>query len=188
MQNKINISKIPYTFNRLNVSSAWMGLEYYIPSIIKELNIQPRKCLEFGIDKGYSSYIFSQLFDKTIGVDLFAGDDHIIHEQGEKFYEQVCERFEKTNVSIVRSDFRDFIKNNNDEKYDLIHIDIVHYYQETYECAEWAIQHSDVVILHDTESFPDIKRVCEDISKKYGVNFYNIIPHHGLGILYRDVD
>jgi len=168
----------------LDVGTAWAGLENYIPGIMKTLNIKPGHGLEFGVDKGYSSYILSQLFEKFTGVDAFMGDCHINHAQGDEFYNDVLEKFKGTNIELVRADYRDFIKSNND-KYDLIHIDIVHHYNETYECAEWSINHSDVVILHDTESFPEVKRVCMDLSNKYGVNFYNITEHYGLGILYR---
>lgn len=168
----------------LDVGTAWAGLENYIPGIIKAFNIKQNHALEFGVDKGYSSYIISQMFEKFTGVDAFIGDSHINHAQGDEFYNSVLEKFKDTNIELVRADYRDFIKTDN-KKYDLIHIDIVHLYNETYECAEWSINHSDVVILHDTESFPDVKRVCEDLSNKYNVNFYNITDHFGLGILYR---
>ena len=169
----------------LDVSSAWKGLEDYMIPLIKNFNIQQNIALEFGVDQGYSSHVFSQLFKKVIGVDAFIGDAHINHQQGDDFYNTIKQRFTGTNIDIIRADFRDFIRSEeaNKTNYDLIHIDIVHLYQETFECAEWAIQKSNVVILHDTESFPEIKRVCNDISKKHGINFYNIPEHHGLGIL-----
>ena len=78
----------------------------------------------------------------------------------------------------------DFIKNNNN-RYDLIHIDIVHFYKETFECAELSINHSKVVILHDTVSFREVYQVCEDIERKHKVYFNRTINScHGLGVLY----
>jgi hypothetical protein len=170
---------------KIDVSSAWIGLEEYIPSIISSLNINPKHCLEFGVDHGYSTHIFSQLFEKVTGVDSFAGDDHIHHQQGNDFYNTVLERFKGTNVDIIKSSFQDFTNNNNNQ-YDLIHIDIVHHYNETYECTDWAINHSKVVILHDTVSFTEMYRVCDEISRKYQISFYNIIDNNGLGILIKN--
>lgn len=180
----MNIVKQQWNGDRLNVSSAWRGLEFYMNPIIEQFKITPKIALEFGVDLGYSSHIFSQIFDKVIGIDKFDGDEHIHHVQDENFYQSVISRFKNTNVDIIKSDFRDFIL-YNENKYDLIHIDIVHLYNETYECAEWAIAHSDVVLLHDTCSFSCINDVCMDISKKFGVGYYNIPEYYGLGILYK---
>ena len=115
-------------------------------------------------------------------MDLFEGDSHIIHEQGEEFYNTVKKSFEGSNVDIIKSSFEDFIL-NDDKNYDLIHIDIVHLYEPTRKCAEWAVQHSNVVMLHDTISFPEIHQVCVDVSAAHNLKFYNIPEHHGLGIL-----
>lgn len=181
----MNIHKEIWNYEKLpNVGGAWEGLEYYIPSIIRNLNIQPTSFLEFGVDTGYSSWALSKLFKKGTGVDGFLGDPHIGHSQGEDFYQQVLKRFENTNVTIIRSLFEDYIKNDTN-RYDLIHIDIVHLYEPTYKCAEWSLDHSNVVILHDTCSFPAINDVCIDLAKAKNISYYNIPEHHGLGILYR---
>lgn len=182
---QLNINPQKTNFSKLDVSSAWKGLENYLPSIIRELNITPKKALEFGVDHGYSTHIFSQLFEQVTGVDSFVGDEHIIHEQGEDFLNAVKSRFRDTNVTIVQSSFEDFTLTNNDY-YDLIHVDIVHLYEPTFNCAKWSLEHSSVVLLHDTVSFPEINRVCEDLSRSTeNVNYYNITQHFGLGILYK---
>lgn len=178
-------TKTYWPFLTRDVSSAWRGLENYLLSIISHFNIQPNIALEFGVDRGYSTHILSQVFRQVIGVDGFLGDSHIIHEQGDNFYNLVKTSFENTNVTIVRSLFQDFV-NKATDTYDLIHIDIVHEYEPTYQCAVWAIQHSNVVLLHDTESFPQVKQVCRDLSAKHSVKFYNIPEHHGLGILFKE--
>lgn len=180
------ITKEPWILNKRDVSSAWKGLEDYIIPIIKALNINPKIALEFGVDLGYSTDILSQAFEQVIGVDGFLGDSQIIHQQGDEFYNSIKKSFENTNVTLVRSLFEDFIKTNFDH-YDLIHIDIIHEYEPTFKCAEWAIQHSNVVILHDTESYPQVKKVCYDIMAKHYVRFYNIPEHFGLGVLYRNI-
>lgn len=183
MENE-QLKPIQWPYPILDVISAWKGLENFLLPIIYRFNIKPTKALEFGVDKGYSSFVLSKVFKEVVGVDKFEGDIHIGHCQGDEFYNDIKNLFSNTNVRIVRQDFEDFISNNN-EKYDLIHIDIVHLYEPTYKCAEWAIEHSNVVILHDTESFSEIKNVCRDISSKPNINFLNIPYHHGLGILYK---
>jgi len=180
----IQIIKRDWEKKLLEVDSAWKGLELYLPSILESFQVKPNCALEFGVDTGYSTFILSQLFGKVTGVDTFTSDVHTGHNQGEQFYQVIKDRFKNTNVAIVRMDFHDFIK-NCDCKYDLIHIDIVHTYKETFDCAEWAIRHSNVVILHDTCSYPEINKVCEDLSVKYGTGFYNIQEYYGLGIVFR---
>ena len=184
-KNKImNIQKKSWLGHIPNRQTMWAGLECYIPSIIKELNINPKKALEFGVEYGYSLHIFAQLFSEAVGVDTFNGDEHA-GVQENNIFKQVADSFKNTNVSIFKSDFRDFIECHN-SIYDLIHIDIIHTYKETFDCLEWSIFHSDVVILHDTCSFPEINRVCEDMVKKYpNYGYYNIPEHFGLGIIYR---
>ena len=181
---KMNIQKQKWLGQKPNRQTMWAGLESYIPSIIKEFNINPKKALEFGVEYGYSLHIFAQLFSEAYGVDTFDGDEHA-GVQEKNIFKQVADSFKNTNVSIFKSDFRDFIECHN-SRYDLIHIDIIHTYKETFECLEWSIFHSDVVILHDTCSFPEINRVCEDMVKKYpNYGYYNIPEHFGLGIIYR---
>lgn len=168
----------------LDVPSAWRGLENYIPTIITNFNLKNNLMLEFGVDYGYSTQIFSKIFKKVIGVDTFQGDICIGHSQGDDFYYNTKQQFKDSNVELYRLNYQNFIK-NNDDRYDLIHIDIVHTYPETYECAEWSLKHSDVVLLHDTCSFPEIHKVCRDLSLKYKWGFINIEEHSGLGILYK---
>jgi len=168
----------------LKVSSGWEGLENYMIPLIQYFNIEQNSFLEFGVDLGYSLYVFSKLFAKVTGVDAFEGDAHIHHKQGEEFYENIKNTFAKCkNVNLVKSFASDFIKANNNNFYDLIHIDIVHEYEPTYECTDWAVQHSKVTLIHDTDVFPAMKKVCTDIAKKHNLNFYNIPDHFGLGIL-----
>jgi hypothetical protein len=184
IQNYMNIQKNIWPHPIEDRISAWKGLENYIIPIMNEFNIQPNSALEFGVDYGYSTKIFSKIFKKVIGVDTFLSDEHTNHEQGDNFYYEVKNFFKNSNIDLYRMNYKSFIKNNNDF-YDLIHIDIIHTYQETYECTEWAVNHSNVVILHDTVSYPAINKVCEDLRTKYNLNYYNITEHCGLGILFK---
>lgn len=173
-----------WPYDLLNVPSAWIGLENYILSIIKNFNLKTNCALEFGVDYGFSTYILSKIFKSVIGVDAFLSDIHIVRKQGDDFYYETKQNLKNTNVDLYRLDYQSFIKNNND-KFDLIHIDIVHLYEQTYQCAEWAINHSNLVILHDTCEFPEVHSVCRDLSLKYKLGFTNIDKHYGLGILYK---
>jgi hypothetical protein len=180
----MTFNKEVWTGELLKQPSGWEGLECYMKSIISSLNIKTDVALEFGIDHGYSLTVLSQLFTKTIGVDSFSGDPHIGHIQDPAFFQGILNRFKDRNVDIFKLDYRDFIKNNNNQ-YDLIHVDIIHHYAETFECGDWSIQHSNVVLVHDTITFPEMHKVCVDIAKKHGVGYSNILPHNGLGVLYR---
>jgi len=169
----------------LNVPTGWKGLETFMVPIMERYNVKKDLALEFGVDSGYSCHVLSQLFNKVIGVDTFQGDIHIGHSQGDEFFKQTKERLNSPNIELIRANYKDYIKSDN-RNYDLIHIDIVHLYNETYECADWSVKRSNLVVLHDTNSFPDVNRVCIDISKKYNLEYNSsITKYHGLGILYR---
>jgi hypothetical protein len=181
----MNFEYKEWPYEKLDVLSAWAGLENYLFSIVKNLNIPPLKALEFGVDYGYSTHIFSKIFKEVIGVDTFLGDEHSgLSDKGDTFYKKVIACFKNTNVQIVRSTFENFIEKNTDF-YNLIHIDIVHLYEPTFKCAEWAVNHSNVILLHDTVSHPCIYQVCSDLVSRYNLKFYNIPNHHGLGILWK---
>ena len=168
----------------IGLPSAWKGLENYIIPLIKELKVDISIALEFGVDYGYSTNVLSKVFDRVIGVDAFIGDKFIGHGQDEKFHQTVLETFKDSNVEIIKSDYRDFIKEETG-RFGLIHVDINHTYQDTFKCVDWCLKHSDVVIAHDTESFHEVKRALNDAKDKHKVNFYNIEPHNGLGVLFR---
>jgi hypothetical protein len=175
------VPKIRDTPKIVNVISAWGDIPTIIKDIIVTFNINPQTALEFGVEYGYSTSTLANYFTKVIGVDTFIGDVH----SGKK-----TNHFEQTknnlinhpNVVLIESDYENFIKNDVN-RYDLIHIDIVHTYNETFECGDWSIQHSDVVIFHDTITFSEINKVCHDLSQKYDLAWFNYSESHGLGIL-----
>lgn len=167
--------------NLIDVPSAWRGLEWIIKDIIDTFGIKTDKALEFGVEYGFSTVALSNYFTKVIGVDTFLGDEHSKTENTEGLFEAVRDVM-PSNVSLVKSDYRDYQDN---ETYDLIHIDIVHTYKDTFACGEWALKHSKLVIFHDTESFKDVMRAVQDLALKYNVEFYNYPKHYGLGMLWR---
>ncbi len=182
MHNMIEyVPKVRDTPKLVKVISAWGDIPTILKDIITTFNVNPQIALEFGVEYGYSTSALANYFTKVIGVDTFTGDIHsYIKRDHSKMTLFVLKDY--TNIELVKSNYQDFIKNNNNI-YDLIHIDIVHTYNETYECGEWAVNHSKVVIFHDTISFDEVKKVCYDLSTKYGLEFYNYPDSHGLGIL-----
>lgn len=162
-------------------ASPWGDIPTILKDIIDRFGIKQNKALEFGVEWGYSTSAIANYFESVIGVDTFLGDgdsgfkpDH--YQQSKDYVKDF------KNIELIQSDYRDYIK-NDDNRYDLIHIDIVHNYEHTYACGEWAIKHSDVVIFHDTESFLDVKVACLDLSSKFNFEFYNYSDSNGLGIL-----
>lgn len=165
----------------VNVSTAWGDIPTILKDIINRFNINPKKALEFGTQYGYSTSALANYFEEVIGVDTFTGDIHTGIE--ENFFEKTKNNLkEYSNVKLIELSYQNYIINRV-EQYDLIHIDIVHTYEDTYTCGEWAVNNSNAVIFHDTESFPDVRRACTDLAEKYNFRFYNYRPSYGLGIL-----
>jgi predicted O-methyltransferase YrrM len=158
----------------VNVVSAWQPLSGFILDILQRFKIKRSTALEFGVERGYSTTALSNYFEKVIGVDRW---DWIIPDGIDRTFESIKESLKDfKNIELIRSSFEDYIKNNN-KRFDLIHVDVgydTHAYETTYPCGEWAVIHSDCVLFHDTLSFPEISRVCEELAEKYGFKFYNI--------------
>jgi hypothetical protein len=165
----------------LPVYSAWKGIESVLSDLIAQFGIGTERCLEFGVERGYSTAALSCFFDSVTGVDTFKGDKHT----GERsdLYASTSDRLSAfDNIHLVRCDYRDWIAKDS-SFYNLIHVDIIHTYADTYKCGLWSANHSQCVIFHDTESFPAVKRVLIDLSRDLGKTFYNFTESHGLGIL-----
>jgi hypothetical protein len=165
----------------LQVDSAWKGIESILSDLIKRFHIRTNCCLEFGVEYGYSTVALSSFFDSVIGIDTFAGDKHTVNKTD--VYDETVGRLSAfENIRLIRSDYRDWIKRDNNS-YDLIHVDIVHTYADTFECGLWSAAHSQCAIFHDTESFPAVKRAVREISRLTGKRFHNFKQSNGLGIL-----
>ena len=163
------------------VTTAWKGLELIIEDILDQFDVDRESCIEFGVEFGFSSVVFSNYFKKVTGVDTFIGDEHTVHK-GDHYDKTKHSLMEFENIELVQSDYKDWIKKDTNQ-YDFAHVDIVHNYKETYECGLWAVQHSKCCIFHDTESFPEVRRAVFDIAKNTGKTAYNYPYHYGLGII-----
>ena len=167
--------------NIIEIVSAWKGLEMIVEDIIEQFGLDKKNCIEFGVEFGYSAVVFSNFFDKVTGVDTFEGDEHTCNK--EEHFESTKNRLSSfPNIELFKSDYKDWILKDT-TRYDFAHVDIVHNYNETFECGLWAAQHSDCTIFHDTESFPEVRRAVKDIAKHTGQKIYNYPHHFGLGIL-----
>lgn len=167
--------------NILEVKSAWKGLELVIEDILDRFDVKRNKCIEFGTEFCYSTVVFSNFFKEVKGIDLFTGDPHAGFN--EDHYEATKKSVaEYKNIQLIQSDYRDYIKKDN-EQYDFAHVDIIHTYKETYECGLWAAKHSKCCIFHDTVSHPAVWRAVFKVAKETGKKAYNYPFYHGLGIV-----
>lgn len=176
-------SKLAFPPRLINVPTAWREVTPVIGDILEDFAVRRDTCLEFGVDYGYSTAVFANYFSHVTGVDTFLGDGHAGWRTN--LLEQTASNLSGfSNISLIKSDFRDFIAEPRPQ-YDLIHIDIFHELEPTFDAGRWAVAHADVVLLHDTRSFPAVMRACELIAKDAGVKFYEWPVQHGLGILVR---
>lgn len=162
-------------------SQAWVGLEKIILDIIEFAGIKTDSALEFGVEFGYSTSVLANYFKNVKGVDIFTGDLHA------GFYGDIFAHTKKNleafdNIELVKADYKDFILSHQDT-YDLIHVDIIHTYEDTYACGLWSAEHSKCTIFHDTQTFPEVKKAVAAIAQKTGKKFYNYRKCNGLGIV-----
>ena len=163
------------------VVSAWAGIESILGDIMKRFGIGREKCLEFGVERGYSTAAFSCFFDSVSGVDTFQGDKHAW--LGRDFYAETAANLASyPNIRLFKCDYRDWIAQDQGS-YDLIHVDIIHTYADTFACGLWSARHASCVLFHDTVSFPTVKRAVLDVARLSGKRFYNFQESNGLGIL-----
>ena len=180
---QLDIEEEEWELPILKISSAWGGIERIMKPIMRKFNIKNNLALEFGVEHGYSTSILSGLFDKVIGVDTFTGDIHSGLKNNHKKQTET-NLIEYSNIELFESTWEEWANSfTHNSKYDLIHIDILHDYNSTFNAGEWAVQHSDIVIFHDTISFSDVNLSVSDLSKKYGYYYYNYPLYNGLGIL-----
>jgi hypothetical protein len=168
----------------LSPPTAWQGIESILEDIIQRFDIGRRNCLEFGVEYGYSTVALSCFFDTVTGVDTFCGDKHTANKSD--IFAQTAARLDcYENIRLVQSDYHDWIARDRNF-YDLIHVDIVHTYIDTFTCGLWSAKHAKCVLFHDTLSFPAVMQAVTDIARETGRRFYNFEESYGLGILVPD--
>ena len=168
-----------------SVPTSWNGLEKILPDLIERSGIEANLALEFGVWHGYSTAALANNFKRVIGVDTFEGDVIKGTEDTPMFYTTSKTLEPWPNIGLLKSRFQDYMRwdGGNTVRPDLIHIDIVHTYEDTFACGVLALNICDMVIFHDTESFPEVKRACCDLTRLHNFSFRNYYECHGLGIL-----
>ena len=166
----------------LGVPSAWKGLETILGGIVEQCCKQRNRCLEFGVEYGFSTVALSNFFDHVIGVDHFVGDQH--SGRHSSYFDETRERLRPyPNIELAPWEWRKWIVHHENEQFDLVHVDIEHTYEETYPSLLWAIAHSPVVIAHDTVSFPPVLRAVNDAARVTDRTVRNYPRYNGLAIL-----
>lgn len=164
--------------------SSWAGLERLLPALLKDFDVHPGKALEFGVQHGFSTAALANYFESVEGVDTFQGDQHAGFGDPVATMRDTALRLAGfPNVTLLRSDYQSFGAAHDSASYDLVHIDIVHTFYDTYQCGRWSLRRSSCVIFHDTISFPEVQRAVAQLAEESGRNFYNFSKHYGLGIL-----
>ena len=165
----------------LEVISAWSGIEEILAGLIERFNISTERCLEFGVEFGFSTVALSSFFDEVIGVDTFQGDRHTVNDRD--IYDETRTRLAPyDNIHLIRSDYADYIRQDHG-RFGLIHVDIIHTFADTFACGLWSARHAQCTIFHDTESFPQVRQAVAEIARVTGKTFYNYPGSYGLGIL-----
>ena len=165
-----------------DVHSAWKGLECLIPDIVRRFNVDRHIAIDCGVWYGYSTAALANFFDQVIGVDTFKGDRHA------GFPSDLWDSARRTmrdypNVVLVESDCIEYLKTARHGRIGLVHVDVVHDFETTYEVGKWASNVSPVVLFHDTCAFPEVAEAVEALAKETGRTFHNYPQHYGLGIL-----
>lgn len=166
--------------------ATWGDISTILKDIIWRFIVPTKVALEFGVATGHSISALSYYFDRVIGVDTFREDITDVNPNREsKLYETLILLKDYNNIQLIQTRFEEFIKETYFHRYNLIHVDLIHNYDMTFDCGAWSLQHCDCVLFHDTMSFPDVMRAVTDLSVKYNCEFYNYPNKNGLGILTR---
>lgn len=167
--------------------SAWEGLDTIILDIIERFDLRTELALELGVDQGYSISALANYFKRVVGVDTFqtnwqTGLARIEDSNFERLHLVKKSLQSFPNVELILADADSFIEQEQ-HKYDLIHIDLNHGYEEVVKFGSWALEHSKCVIIHDTISYIDTMEACKFLESKCNISFYNYPKCNGLAIL-----
>lgn len=159
--------------------SLWQNISTILKDIIVRFNLKTDLALEFGTYWGCSASALAHYWKKVITVDPFMGNEESARYE---MYYKVMKSLKHLPVSVIIGGYEEYIKNDLYDRYDIVHIDIIHSYEDTYASGEWAVQHSDCVIFHDT-GIPRVRSAVRDIAEKFDMDFYNFEEGCWLGIL-----
>lgn len=167
-----------------NKEDVWRANCDIIKDIISRFKIDPKLALDMGVLFGLSTSALSFYFEKVIGVDTFRDDRYDNSPDRDSNLDYVKGLLGKyPNIQLIESMWQHFAALHLYRTYDLIHLDMIHTYDETIKAGEWALQYSDVVLFHDAKAIPAVNKACEDLSDKFHFQYWRYNKHFGLGIL-----
>lgn len=175
-----------------DVPTAWKEVAEVIEDLLDTFCTRRDRMIEFGVDYGYSTAVFANFFQHVVGIDHFMGDGHAGWRESDLYDKVKANLAPFPNISLIPLSVAEFVKVwdaitpiDVDDQFDLIHVDIFHDYQPTFDCGEWAVTHSPVVMFHDTIAFPPVMEAVKALAEKYDLEFHHLPEQHGVGILVR---
>lgn len=188
-KDEINMLKPKNTIDDLfnSIPSAWTGHREFAGWLVNL--IKPKIIVDLGVDYGYSTFSFAVPNIGTVyAIDLFEGDKHTgIRNTYEEFTGNVKWLEEKHNISniVVEKGLFNEIEKQWTQKIDILHIDGLHTYdavKNDFETWEKYLTKDSVVLFHDIESFPEVKKFWSELSG----HKYEFKHSAGLGVLCMD--
>jgi predicted O-methyltransferase YrrM len=172
----------------------WNGHRLFAYDLISFLN--PRLFVELGTYWGTSFFSFCQavkdfeLQTRCVAIDTWEGDDHTgkyDNEVFQKVNEISSSLFAETDISLMRSYFKDALADFADGSIDLLHIDGLHTYEAAREdFTSWLpkLAENGIVLFHDIADSCDYGsvRYWKELLESYpGFSFQH---SWGLGVLF----
>jgi predicted O-methyltransferase YrrM len=166
------------------IPSAWKGHRKFANWLVQRQ--QPKTIVELGVDYGYSLFSLAEQGLGTVyGIDTFQGDIHSGHHADAwPEVHRILRENAYDNIVFLRATF-DAAAEAWCLPIDILHLDGLHTYESTrHDLETWKhwLRESGVIIMHDTESFPGVRRVFDELDWPK----CNFRSSAGLGVLSRD--
>lgn len=152
--------------------SAWVGHGVFATELVKIF--KPNIIVDLGVDYGFSTFCLAyHKIGKVYGIDWFQGDMHTGYRDTyslvSQLYDDLKTEFGINNIELIKGDFNEIAK-VWDKKIDLIHIDGLHTYEAVkndYETWSKFCNEDAIILFHDVEEFPDVKRFFSELPEDY---------------------
>jgi hypothetical protein len=189
MENPFTPSKnrvIEYMLSQDFYPTAWHGHLHFAHWLV--CKFKPNIIVDLGVDYGHSTFSWALSgIGKVYGIDLYIGGSS--YEQTLSSITYMKNTFGiGSNISILKKDFNDAVKDFEDNSIDILHIDGDHQYDSVKNDFEnWSkkLSSNGIIVMHDTISYPnDVGKYFNEIS---GYHKIMLTHSHGLGILSKDI-
>lgn len=101
--------------------------------MIERFDIGTHRCLEFGVEFGYSTVTLSSFFNSVWAlIHFWETSIRLITMMSIK--KRSAGYPASPTSQLIRSDYKDWIQKDEND-YDLIHVDIIHSYADTFACG-----------------------------------------------------